>query len=207
MLSHLDKLYIDLLIDALEKRDLHPGNVLCRDYFQIVDLGLSVLESEASNINEIAGVMPYLAPELLSGRGSYSQATDIYAFGIIMWEINSTEKPFHEFNHDTQLALQIIQGRRPTITKDTPNFYRDLMEKCCKTDPKERPTAQGMHKLIASWYTDAYQHDFVKNIKDQIRKAEEIRRHNKGAEKEIQISHPGAIYTSRLFKNITKGNK
>ena len=60
------------------------------------DLGLSVLQSEADDIKEITGVMPYMAPELLSDHGSYSQATDVYAFGIIMWEISSSEQCFYD---------------------------------------------------------------------------------------------------------------
>src|SRR5207302_3914824 len=90
------------------------------DYCFIGDLGLSILKSEANNFKDIKGVMPYLAPELLSGHGSYSQATDVYAFGIILWEISSGEKPFWEVDHDIQLALSIVKGRRPEITKDTP---------------------------------------------------------------------------------------
>ena len=80
----------------MKKRDLHPGNVLLHGTTNcnIGDLGLSVLESKSDGIKEITGVMPYLAPELLSGHGSCSQATDVYAFGILMWEITSHEKPF-----------------------------------------------------------------------------------------------------------------
>src|SRR6059036_160448 len=95
--------------------------------------------------------MPYLAPELFNG-GSYSQAADVYAFGIIMWEISSEEKPFHGSDHNKHLALRICKGLRPTITKDTPLFYRDLMEKCWHADPKKRPTAQEIFKLFQSWY-------------------------------------------------------
>ena len=121
----------------LKKRDLHPGNVLCSSEYFIGDLGLSVLQSETNDIKDIKGVMPYLAPELLSGRGSYSQATDVYAFGIIMWEISSHEKPFHDIVHDKYLALRILKGLRPEITKDTPQFYHDLMQKCWHSDPTQ----------------------------------------------------------------------
>ena len=75
---------------------------------RIGDLGLSISQSEANDIKDIKGVMPYLAPELLSGRGSYSYATDVYAFGMIMWEISSHEPPFHDVIH-----------LRPEITKET----------------------------------------------------------------------------------------
>src|SRR5205823_11410607 len=101
-------------------------------------LGLSILATQAHNFKDIKGVMPYLAPELLSGRGSYSQATDVYAFGIIMWEISSHEKPFHDIVHDKYLALRILKGHRPEITKDTPQFYHDLMQKCWHSDTTQR---------------------------------------------------------------------
>jgi len=167
----------------------------------IGDLGLSVLESEANDIKEIQGVMPYLAPELLSGRGSYYQATDVYAFGMIMWEITSAEKPFHEMKHDTQLALRICQGRRPEITKETPSFYRDLMVKCWHADPTKRPPAKEIHELTKNWYCITM---CTQEIQDQVKEAEEIRQQNVGIKKAIQ-THPGAVYTSRLLTNITKG--
>ena len=94
----------------MKKRDLHPGNVLFSGMPRIGDLGLSILESESGGIEDIKGVMPYMAPELLSGHGSYSQATDVYAFGIIMWEITSDEKTFHDVTHDKMLALRICKG-------------------------------------------------------------------------------------------------
>ncbi len=188
-----------------EKRDLHPGNVLV-DYFtdcSIGDLGLSVLKSEASHINEIKGVMPYLAPELFNG-GSYSQATDIYAFSIIMWEISSGEKPFHDVVHDKLLALRICKRFRPQITEDTPRFYQDLMEKCWHADPTKRPTAEEIFEQTDKW---SYLSTRTQEIKDQIEKADEIRKKNMEIKKETKTSHPGAIYTSRLLTNITKGRQ
>ena len=168
----------------------------------IGDLGLSIMKSEANNFKDIKGVMPYLAPELLNGRGSYSQATDIYAFGIIMWEISSAEKPFGEVDHDLQLALSIVKGLRPEITKDTPPFYRDLLEKCWHPDPTKRPTAKEIFELTEMWWSNSGKR--TSEVQDQITKAEEIRQQNSGIKKETK-THPGAIYTSRLLTNITKG--
>src|SRR6185369_10018610 len=119
-------------------------------------------------------------PELLSGHSSYSQATDIYAFGMIMWEITSDEKPFHDFNHDKVLALQICKGLRPEITKDTPQFYRDLMKRCWRADPTQRPTAQVIEGVSNQFYDE------------EIDNAEEIRRRNIGTKKETSAQHPGA---------------
>jgi len=41
---------------------------------------------EAGDIKDIAGAVPYLAPELLSSHGSYFHAIDVYTFGMIIWE-------------------------------------------------------------------------------------------------------------------------
>ena len=155
----------------MKKRDLHPGNVLLDKILSlencyIGDLGLAISESEAKNINEITGVMPYMAPELLSGRGSYSQATDVYAFGIIMWEISSGENPFHDVNHDKYLALRILKRLHPEITNDTPLCYQNLMQQCWHSDPTQRPTAEKIQKTIMSWYE--YHPIFRTEIKNQL---------------------------------------
>src|SRR5205823_4490960 len=183
--------------DSFEKRDLHPGNVLCSGAYYIGDLGLSVLQSETNDIKDIVGVMPYLAPELFTG-GLYSQATDVYAFGMIMWEISSHEKPFQEIVHDKYLALRILKGLRPEITKDTPQFYRDLMQKCWHSDPTQRPTINEIAKLTRMWDNCATQ-----EIEDQLDNAEELRERHISTKKEAKIQHPGAIYTSRIMPNIT----
>jgi len=160
------------------------------------------LEKQAGDIKDIAGVMPYLAPELFSGHGSYSQASDIYAFGMIMWEISSHEKPFHDIVHDKVLALRICKGLRPEITNDTPSWYRDLIQKCWHPDPKKRPNAKEIYDLTRTWDNKPTQ-----EVVDQLEKAEENRQRNIGIKKETKTSHPGAIYSSRLLTNITKGSK
>src|SRR6185369_11785530 len=183
----------------LKKRNLHPGNLLDDNgTYQIDGLGLSIFESETDDIKDIKGVMPFMAPELLSG-GSYSQATDVYAFGMIMWEISSNEKPFHEFNHDEQLALRICKGLRPEVTNDTPPFYRELMQKCWHSDPTKRPTAKEIYELSTNLYLKE-----TAEIQDQIEKAEKVRQENMEIKKEPKPSHPGAIYTSRFMPNVSK---
>ena len=43
--------------------------------------------------NEIFGVIPYLAPEVLTGK-PYTKKSDVYSFGMIMWEFTTGKKPF-----------------------------------------------------------------------------------------------------------------
>jgi len=167
----------------------------------IGDLGLCVYESEASGIKNIKGVMPYIAPELFIG-GGYSQQSDIYAFGMIMWEISSGKKAFHETVHDKELALRIFNGLRPAFTDDTPQFYKDLMRKCWNADPTERPSAEEIYELFNGWTTCPSQ-----EIKEQLDKAEQIRKHALTIKREPPIQHSGSNYTSHLMPNISKGKQ
>ena len=46
--------------------------------------------------------------------------------------------------------LDILEGKRPEITKDTPEFYADLMKKCWNSNPENRPTAKEIQTFIES---------------------------------------------------------
>src|SRR5438552_6849589 len=112
--------------------DLHSGNIFSYTFSQSVigDLGLcQQVVDKKDNPNEIYGVIPYLAPEVLSGK-PYTKESDIYSFGMIMWEHTTGMKPFYNMPHDHLLIADILNGMRPKITKDTPKFYADLMKRC-----------------------------------------------------------------------------
>src|ERR1700722_4213903 len=107
-------------------RDFHSGNILSfdtdtdaierRHQWQIGDLGLSQPASCTSN-NEIYGVIPYIAPEIFRGS-AFSKESDVYSFGMIMWEFTTGCKPFSDVEHDVSLICEIVDGRRPEITID-----------------------------------------------------------------------------------------
>jgi len=77
-------------------RDLHPGNILkWESYTKITDLGRAENFDEAissEGTSGIYGVLPYVAPEVLMGQ-PYTQAADIYSFGMILWEMSSGKPP------------------------------------------------------------------------------------------------------------------
>ncbi|RHZ83889.1 hypothetical protein Glove_87g6 [Diversispora epigaea] len=93
--------------------DFHPGNILSYNFkssiLYISDFGLSKLigqDIKNPEKREIFGVMPYIAPEVLSGE-EYTKAADVYSFGIIAYEIVTGFAPYYDIPHDRDLARQI----------------------------------------------------------------------------------------------------
>ncbi|RHZ81896.1 hypothetical protein Glove_117g497 [Diversispora epigaea] len=128
-------------------RDLHPGNLMITEaynnskykFIRLGDLGLCRLANETSS--EAYGVLPYIAPEVFN-KQQYTQASDIYSVGIIMWIISTGKKPFANSAYNSELAINIFNGLRPKINKGTPRCYVELMEKCWHKDPAKRPSAE-----------------------------------------------------------------
>src|SRR5438067_8964095 len=182
--------------------DLHSGNILSYsiDNSTIGDLGLcQQLIDKKDNSNKIFGVIPYMAPEVLSKK-PYTKESDIYSFGMIMWEFTTGKKPFHDRPHDHYLMLDILKGERPQITDDTPEFYAELMKRCWDHDPENRSTA----KEIFDCFKEYYRYDRTKEKREIIELAEAKRQEIIKSDEFLSDTgnykhHPKSFYTSRLL--------
>jgi serine/threonine protein kinase len=123
-------------------RDLHSGNIIFNDVLSAVicDLGISKSSTASTDDDEIYGIIPYTSPEVFQEH-KYTTASDIYSFGMIMWEFMTGRRPFWNRTHDTDLIIQICDGLRPPIVTNAPEGYIELMQKCWHPNPNERPTA------------------------------------------------------------------
>ncbi|CAI2163435.1 3783_t:CDS:2 [Funneliformis geosporum] len=133
--------------------DFHDGNILFNNIsVYISDLGLCkpVEYFQSSKKNDIYGILPFIAPEVLRGQ-PYTLASDIYSFSMIMWKLVSGISPFDNKVHDAQLALNICKGERPEIISNIPQSYIDLMTKCWDKDPLKRPTASELEDIFFNW--------------------------------------------------------
>ncbi|CAB5363446.1 unnamed protein product [Rhizophagus irregularis] len=173
------------------------------------------LSGEISNLDEtkIYGVMPFVAPEVLKGR-PYTQAADIYSFGMVMYFVATTKQPFVNCAHDSILALKICNGIRPEINElEAPKCYIDLMKRCWDSNPDIRPSANEIEELIKLFrsnhdnvfYDKSTQYGEDKEIKKQFEEAEEYRKANFiNIKNNRSTIHPQACYTSRLLNPFTK---
>ncbi|CAB5393790.1 unnamed protein product [Rhizophagus irregularis] len=193
--------------------DLHPGNILFltknlnsfnKKSLFISDMGLCEDVNNTSEV-KIYGVIPYMAPEVLRNK-TYTQAADIYSFGMIMYFTATGKQPFVNRAHDHNLVLDICNGIRPEINEPgAPKCYIDLMRRCWDSDPSNRPSAIEIHKLIKSFckFYISYKMGGSNEveIKNQIKEAENYRKLYHSLKKNKQ--HPQAIYTSRLLNPYT----
>jgi serine/threonine protein kinase len=152
--------------------DFHDGNILCNKYNDSI-YGIYIgdyLESyqlALKNENDIYGVIPFIAPEVLRGK-SYTQASDVYSFSMIMWEFTSGVSPFNNRAHNIKLALSICKGERPEIIGNTPQCYIDLMKKCWDEDPLKRPSALEVLNIFENWVFLPYNMK-IKNINRELK--------------------------------------
>ncbi|RGB33782.1 kinase-like domain-containing protein [Rhizophagus diaphanus] len=174
-------------------RDFHSGNMLKSNFWKVGDLGLSQPANNTLSNNEIYGVIPYIAPEIFRGT-AFSKESDVYSFGMIMWELTTGCKPFANVEHDHNLILKILDGERPKITEDTPERYADLMKKCWDSNPSKRPTIDKIHNTICTtiWY----------QIEQAEKKRLELIQLKKLGPEFSERSHPKAIYTSRALSDL-----
>jgi serine/threonine protein kinase len=76
---------------------------------------------------------------------NYTKASDIYSFGIIMYEVISGLPPYYDIRYDDNLAIKICQGLRPRFNINVPQLFVRLIKKCLDANPLNRPTANEIH--------------------------------------------------------------
>ncbi|RHZ74538.1 hypothetical protein Glove_221g49 [Diversispora epigaea] len=195
-------------------QDFHPGNILSGNFeshMQISDFGLSKIIGANSNNPEkknIFGVLPYIAPEVLSGE-EYTKAADVYSFGIIAYEMITGFPPHPDIPHDEDLAIKICNGLRPKIPFHTPKLITRIIMRCWDARVTHRPTFEALKDELYKYYWDYCNYLEVGIKQDseiviQIKKAEEFSANHESTNSTTTTplnyqTHPQAIYTSRLL--------
>ncbi|EXX54880.1 Ste20p [Rhizophagus irregularis DAOM 197198w] len=201
IISGLSKIHGEELIHC----DFHDGNILKhndenKDKIYISDLGLCQPAKSFLKKYDIYGVIPFMAPEVLRGK-SYTPASDIYSFSMIMWEFTSGIPPFNNRAHDLQLSLSICKGERPGIIENTPQCYVNLMKKCWNKNPLKRPSTSEVKGVFENWIIRPYKNEVSKELKSNIM---EFINAPIGHNNLTTKSHPKACFTSRLLDFTSK---
>ena len=140
--------------------DLKPGNImLTRDSVKLLDFGLAKLKARdeetpndatrterLTEVGSISGTVLYMAPEQIEGREVDSR-TDIFAFGIVLFEMLSGQRPFAGDSRASLMAA-IVAAEPPALSSLQPRVpaaLERLIRRCLAKDPDDRwQTARDM---------------------------------------------------------------
>jgi hypothetical protein len=128
--------------------DLKSPNILL-DHLalpKIADFGLSRF-MEDGTITSGVRTPQWMAPEQI--RGTSGPAVDVYAFGVILYEMLTGRIPFCERKETgAALCMVIADGVRPHL--DSSGDLEDLIVRCWDHEPSMRPTFEEIYALLAS---------------------------------------------------------
>jgi hypothetical protein len=134
-------------------RDLKPSNVMLEREGRVVvlDFGLvrELTPSTTVSMDGVtAGTPAYMPPEQVRGE-ELSEASDWYAFGVMLYEALSGALPI-----DGRSAIELLQRKlqhdpAPLSRRDVPPALRDLCTRLLRRDPLERPTAREVIEALS----------------------------------------------------------
>lgn len=142
-------------------RDLKSNNIFLTDdtTVKIGDFGLATVkacpEDKTSNPNPSGSIL-WMPPEVIRMQMSnpYSNLSDVYSFGIVLYELFSSTLPYNEFKSRDQILFLVGSGRlKPDMKKlrsDVSKRLRTLLDKCICYKPDERPEFREIFATLGS---------------------------------------------------------
>jgi serine/threonine-protein kinase len=131
-------------------RDIKPANVLMQGSHALVtDFGVAKAINAAMPITTATaagiaiGTPAYMAPEQLAGDPAADHRIDIYAAGLVAYELLTGESPFAGPSPRETLAAQLTRDPKPLheLSPSVPRTFSTLVMRCLAKDPADRPAS------------------------------------------------------------------
>ena len=138
-------------------RDLKSNNIFIHDEdnltVKIGDFGLATFKTRYEGVQQIyhpTGSILWMAPEVIRtkpGVNPFTFKSDVYSYGIVVYELLSRKLPYFDFKHKDALLFLIGLGdtnlspklNLDVITPDKPECLKDLMLRCIVREADQRP--------------------------------------------------------------------
>lgn len=129
-------------------RDIKPGNVLrSGSHALVTDFGVAKAISAAlpavgmTTSGMAIGTPQYMAPEQLAGDPAADHRVDIYALGLLAYELLAGEAPFKAPSPQETMAAQLTRAPEPIGKRrgDIPPALAAVIARCLAKNPAERP--------------------------------------------------------------------
>ncbi len=95
-----------------------------------------------------------MAPEAISDF-KFSVKSDVYAFGITLWELLTGQDPYPDFEPVNTAVEVLVKQRRPQLYDFIPVQIQKLMKKCWHSDPAKRPAMDDVCKSLKQFIDEA----------------------------------------------------
>ena len=123
-------------------RDLKPHNIMLnkRGEVIIMDFGLAAIASQLGAADAHSGTPAYMAPEQLRGS-EVTARSDIYALGLVLYELFTGKRPFEAQTIRQMLDLQEAAqvGSMTSVAADIDPAVEKTIRRCLDPDPAKRP--------------------------------------------------------------------
>lgn len=122
-------------------RDLKTPNILLdkMNVARICDFGLSRTIEAHEKLTKSVGTPQWMAPELVKNQ-DYNEKVDVYAYGVILWEILTEMIPFDGMEPFNIIYILTSQKTKFEVPENTPKNLADLIDKCTSKSPDDRPS-------------------------------------------------------------------
>ena len=132
-------------------KDVKSPNILIAkgSILKLADFGLAKdIDATITRATETASY-PWMAPELLRDN-VLSPSYDIHSYGVVGWELWTTDIPFEDAKEPANLVWRICQNNeRPPIPDDCPKSIANLLTQCWNENWKERPSPQHILSVVS----------------------------------------------------------
>ncbi|XP_055700878.1 uncharacterized protein LOC129800484 [Phlebotomus papatasi] len=126
-------------------RDLKCDNIFITGTtgsVKIGDLGLATLKNR-SFAKSVIGTPEFMAPEMYEEH--YDEGVDVYAFGMCMLEMSTSEYPYSECSGPAQIYKKVTSGIKPASLEKVENpEVREIIESCIQVKKEARPSCKDL---------------------------------------------------------------
>ena len=144
---HSDIKSLNILVDqdyTVKISDFGISRELRKKYADMTDE-----DDSEDQVEKNQGTVQWLPPEAFAPNAVPTKQTDIYGFGVILWEISTRRRPWKGLRKRV-VAEEIVKGKRPGVLESDqwPESLVKLVSLCWHQDPLKRPLFKSISKSL-----------------------------------------------------------